>query len=333
MRLLLVLLLWPTLVFAQLPTGEEAPAPAAELGTGQAIGLGLTEGITEYLPISSTGHLIILTRVLGLDSDAPLQDAAGQTLWQTLPSADDPLGVPLTVRQAADTYVVIIQFGAIAAVALLYWRQILSIARGAIGRDPAGFRLGIQLALAFVPAAVIGLLAHEWIERELFSVAGVIAALVSGSLLMVYAEHWRRRRVAAGYDYRHPEKLTLANAVTIGCWQCLSLWPGMSRSMTCIVGGFFVGLDPRRSAEFSFLLGFVTLTAATAYKSLDTGAAMISVFGWPHVILGAVVATVAAAAAVRFLVAFLNRYGLYWFAIYRLLLAAILAVWYLRPGL
>lgn len=330
MRLLLVFLFWPAWVFAQSPAEDATPAPAAELGTGQAIGLGLTEGITEYLPISSTGHLIVLTRLIGLDSEAPLQDAVGQTLWETPPSADDPVGVALTVRQAADTYVVIIQFGAIAAVALLYWRQFLAIGRGAMGRDPAGLRLGIHLVVAFVPAAVIGLLAHEWIERELFSVAGVIAALVSGSLLMIFAEHWRRRRVAAGYDYRHPEKLTLSNAVTIGCWQCLALWPGMSRSMTCIVGGFFVGLDPRRSAEFSFLLGFVTLTAATAYKTLDSGAAMISVFGWPQVILGSIVATVAAAAAVRFLVAFLNRYGLYWFAVYRLVLAAVLAVWYLR---
>jgi undecaprenyl-diphosphatase len=111
--------------------------------------------------------------------------------------------------------------------------------------------------------------------------------------------------------------------------QCLALWPGTSRSMTTIVGGYFAGFAPRLAAEFSFLLGFVTLAAATVYKSYESGAAMIAVFGWPHVLLGAVVATVSAAIAVKFLVSYLTRHGLAVFAWYRLFMAAVLSALYL----
>ena len=321
---LLFLCAFVTSSFAQSTASSPAPAaPAAELSVSDALILGTVEGVTEYLPVSSTGHLIIATHALGLEAEQPLHDRNGQPLWYVKPSAKHP-GEPLTVKLAADTYTVVIQFGAIAAVALLYWRQLLSMLNGLLGRDPEGARLLRNLIIAFLPAAVIGLALHHWIDR-LFSIGAVIAAQIAGAILILWAERFRRRRRAAGSEQHDVNAVTPKAALNIGLLQCVAMWPGTSRSMMTIVGGYLAGLDARRSAEFSFLLGFGTLTAATVFKSYKSGAAMIQVFGWSHVLLGCVVATITAAIAVRSLVGWLSRYGMSAFAYYRLGFAALLA--------
>ncbi|MFM1747524.1 MAG: Undecaprenyl-diphosphatase [Verrucomicrobiota bacterium] len=317
-----VLLLLPAVTPAAPPPAAGAEATAARLSVADAVILGVVEGVTEFLPVSSTGHLIIANHLLGLDRDTPLKGPAGETLWHKRPSARNPAGEPLTLKLAADTYAVVIQAGAIAAVALLYWNSLLSMLNGLLGRDPAGRRLLVSVLIAFVPAAGLGFLAHGWIEAHLFSIGGVIAALVAGAVLMLWAEAWRRRRPVTDVA---PAEITPARAAVIGALQCAALWPGTSRSMMTIVGGYLTGLDPRRAAEFSFLLGFVTLTAASVYKGYRSGGAMIEVFGWGSVILGGIVAAVTAAICVRFLVHWLTRHGLALFAWYRLALAAVLA--------
>jgi undecaprenyl-diphosphatase len=325
---LLATLVCGSTAFAQPLT--PAPAPAAELSAVDAVILGVVEGVTEFLPISSTGHLIIATRLLHLESDAPLLGRDGQVLWHKKPSARHPDGVPLTLKLAADTYTVVIQFGAIAAVGLLYWPQLLAMLRGLIGRDPSGRRLLINVLIAFVPAAVVGLLAHDWIDAHLFSVGAVLVALIAGAVLMFAAEYWRRHQAAGATRATYTHDLTPTAAAGIGLLQCVAMWPGTSRSMMTIVGGYFAGLDPRRSAEFSFLLGFVTLAAASIFKSYKSGAAMLAVFGVPHVLLGAVVAAITAGVCVRFLVHWLTQHGLAIFAWYRIALAGVLAaVFYL----
>jgi len=303
-----------------------APGPAGELSVRDAIVLGVVEGVTEYLPVSSTGHLIIATHFLGLESSAPLSGRDGQPLWFKRPSSRHPGGVALTTKLAADTFVVVIHFGAIAAVALLYWRQLLSMINGLLGRDPAGLRLFRNLIIAFIPAAIVGLALSGWIDAHLFSVTAVIAAQVAGAVFILWAERWRRRREAAQPAAKPVTEISPRQALNIGLLQCVALWPGTSRSMMTIVGGYFAGLDPRHSAEFSFLLGFVTLTAATLYKSYQSGAAMIEVFGWSHVLLGCVVAAITAALAVRFLVNWLSRHGMELFAWYRVAFAALLTI-------
>ena len=297
-----------------------AGAAAAELSVRDAIILGVIEGVTEFLPVSSTGHLIIATRVLGLESGNPIFDKDGKPMMHRKPKDGRP-GEMLTLKQATDTYIVVIQFGAIAAVALLYWSQLWSMWRGLLGRDPTGLRLLINVMIAFVPAAGIGFLAHDWIDAHLFSIPTVIVAQIIGAFVMFYAEYWYGKSLMAGTRVEK-EEISPAGAFGVGLLQCTALCPGTSRSMMTIVGGYFAGLDPRRAAEFSFILGFVTLTAASIYKSMKGGSVMIAVFGWSHVILGAVVAAITAAVCVRFLVHWLMRHGLAVFAWYRLIVAA-----------
>lgn len=322
-RLLLLLL---ALFGPGLAATARGPVPAEppRLSVGDAVVLGVVEGVTEFLPISSTGHLIIANELLGLNSAAPLLDAAGRPRWLRPPTPENPAGVPLTLKLAADTYAVVIQAGAIAAVVILYWRQFVGILWGLLGRNSAGFRLLRNLLLACLPAAAMGLLAHDLIDRHFFSVPAVIVALVAGALLMFWAERWRRSNGAP--PGAEPSDLTPAKSLGIGLAQCLALWPGTSRSMVTIVGGYLAGLSPVKAAEFSFVVGLPTLAGAALYKSFLSGPAMIEVFGWSSVLVGALVAAAAAAAAVKFLVALLTRRGLEVFAWYRLALAAVLAL-------
>jgi undecaprenyl-diphosphatase len=311
------------------PKSAPAPGPAAELGIGDAIVLGVVEGVTEFLPISSTGHLIIANRALGLESEAQLKDKAGQPLWYKAPSPKYPEGVPLTLKLAADTYAVVIQAGAIGAVVILYWQQLFLMLGGLLGRSSAGLRLLRNIALAFLPVVVFGLALHDLIDRYLFSVWAVIVALVAGAFLMLWAERWREANTGVGRTKGDAADLPPKRALYIGLGQCLALWPGTSRSMVTIVGGYLAGLSPAKAAEFSFLVGLPTLGGAALYKGVKSGPAMIEVFGWSSVLLGALTAAISAAVAVKFLVHILSRHGLAFFAYYRLVLAVILTIVYL----
>lgn len=273
----------------------------------QAIILGLVEGVTEYLPVSSTGHLILASSLLGLDETA---DRA----------------------QAVNAFNIVIQGGAILAVLGLYWPRILQMLRGVAGRDPKGFRLFINLVVAFIPAAILGLLFDDLIEAYLFSAWPVLFALAAGGVLMIVVDRVKlapMRRAGGGADI---DELTVKQALIIGLLQCVAMWPGTSRSMMTIVGGVVVGLRPKAAAEFSFLLGLPTLTGACVlklaknlYEAHQTGEPnLFDTLGWVNVALGLAVATVSAVVAVRWLVGFLNRHGLGAFGWYRLALCAVL---------
>jgi undecaprenyl-diphosphatase len=263
------------------------------LETWQALALGLVEGITEYLPVSSTGHLILAESLLGLDRPES--------------------------KPALDAFSIVIQGGAILAVLGLYWPRVLGMLRGLLGRDPAGLRLLVNLVIAFVPAVVVGVPLDHWIERHLFHPLPVVAALAGGGVIMIALDRGLPRGTR-GIDDVSPRQ-----ALLIGMFQCLALWPGTSRAMVVIVGGLLVGLRARDAAEFSFLLGLPTLGGACAYKLLKEHDA-IAQLGIAPVVLGIAVAAVSAALAVRWLVAFLNRHGLEPFGWYRLVLSAVLCV-------
>jgi len=263
--------------------------------------LGLVEGVTEYLPISSTGHLILASSLLGLDR--PEQ------------------------KSALAAFEVAIQGGAILAVLGVYAQRVAQMARGLVGRDPVGLRLLIHVALAFLPAALLGPLLDDPIEQFLFRPAPVLAALFAGGLWMIWLD--RSRTPAEGAAL---ESLSARGALAIGLFQCAAMWPGTSRSMMAIAGGVLLGLRASSAAEFSFLLGVPTLGAACIYKlaqnlleSSQTGAPnLFETLGAGATVIGFAVAAISAALAVRWLVGFLARHGLAPFGWYRIVLSVVL---------
>ena len=264
---------------AALPKAEQK-AQKGDIGMLDAFVLGLVEGITEFLPISSTGHLILANSFLGLDSQEPLLTPEGKSLKNSS-------GEAYTMKMAADAYAIIIQFGAILAVALLYRNSVLQMLMGLAGRSKDGLKLAANLFVAFLPAAIAGVMLHDFIESNLFG-------------------------VRAG------------QALLVGMLQCVAMWPGTSRSMMTILGGYAAGLRPAEAAKFSFLLGLVTLTAASFFKIFKDGEAIVKTISITPLAFGLVVAFVSSALSVSWLVRFLTRRGLAPFAWYRLALAAAL---------
>ena len=301
-------------------------ADVAKLSYGDAIILGLVEGVTEYLPISSTGHLILTNALLGLDGDDPIRNQRGELILISDPETATLR--PYTIGEAAYAYVIVIQAGAIAAVIILYWKTILQIALGCFGRDLKGRQLAINLVCAFLPAAIIGLLLDDWIEARLGdNVRAVAAALIVGAILMLVVERWRKhgqKKAINPEDGPSIYDLTIRQSVMIGLFQCVAMWPGTSRSMATIVGGYFAGLSPKHAAEFSFLLGLITLSAASGYKIVSDGSHMIAALEIRPVLLGCTVAFISAALAVKWLVAYLSAHGLALFAWYRIVLAILI---------
>lgn len=310
----------------------EAPVGVkTELTYFDGLVLGLVEGITEYLPISSTGHLILTNQLLGLNAATPLFDNNGQPI---LTDAIDPATqqpIPFTLKDAANGYAIIIQAGAIAAVLIVFWQRILIIILGIFGKSKPGLLMARNIIIAFLPAAFLGLLLDDLIESYLFGPYPVIVALVAGALLMLWVEAKRRPRI----EVRHAQEnlaekdlhhLSIRDCLIIGFLQCVAMWPGTSRSMMTIVAGYLVGLKPKLAAEFSFLLGLVTLTAASGYKSLSMGTNMLKALDWGPVFFGIFVATVSAALAVKWLVNYLTVHGLAIFAWYRIALAIIVTL-------
>ncbi|MGB0408440.1 MAG: undecaprenyl-diphosphate phosphatase [Opitutales bacterium] len=307
----------------QLHAQENIGSAPESLSYGNAIILGLVEGITEYLPISSTGHLILTNALLGLEGDTAMLDRDGNSILVEDRETGQPR--PYTIGEATYAYVIVIQAGAIAAVILLYWRSILNIALGCIGQSRTGRKLAINLIAAFIPAAVLGLLLDETIESFLGdNVIAVAAALVLGAIVMLIVERWRkhgRRGPVDPNDGPDLHELSIQQSLTIGLIQCIAMWPGTSRSMSTIVGGYLVGLSPKHAAEFSFLLGLITLSAASAYKLLGDGEQMLAALDFGPVLVGCLMAFASAMLAVKWLVGFLTKHGLALFAWYRIALA------------
>lgn len=278
---------------------------AAAMNLIQAFILGIVEGLTEYLPVSSTGHLIVAQRFMGIGLEG--QDKA-----------------------AADCFAICIQAGAILAVLGIYWPRVRQMFAGLVGKDREGLRLVAAMIAGFLPAAVIGILANDWIEARLFGLKPVVGAWLVGGVAILLVDRWMKR--GGGKEGVDLAEITWKMALVIGFAQCVAMWPGTSRSLMTILGGVLVGLRLAAAVEFSFLLGVITLTAATAKKAVwpiegigekyDTafGGAILMAdsYGPLPMIVGVVAATVSAAIAVKWMVAYLNRRGLGVFGWYRL---------------
>ncbi|MFM7374050.1 MAG: undecaprenyl-diphosphate phosphatase [Chthoniobacterales bacterium] len=271
----------------------------------QALILGLVEGITEYLPVSSTGHLLLAQRLLGIPSST-----------------------------ASDAFAISIQGGAILAVLGLYRARVASMIRGVFGQDETGRKLAINLVAAFIPAAVLGLLLEKIIKKYLFGgdewgLWPVVAAWMVGGLAILAVSWQRKRSGATPRAGLSLDQLTLRMAVIVGVAQCIAMWPGVSRSLITIVGGVLVGLSLPAAVELSFLLGVITLSAATAKDAWDNGAEMLAAYGPVPLAIGFISAWISAILAVRWMVGYLNRHGMEIFGWYRVLLAIVVAAWLL----
>lgn len=259
------------------------------LAPWEAVLLGLVEGTTEYLPVSSTAHLLVTGRLLGLGDGAE--------------------------GSALGTYVVAIQIGAIAAVVGLYRHRLGQMARGVAGTNAEGLGILFVVAVAFAPAALLGAVAGSSIRSLLFHPWPIVLAWGSGGLLLLL-------RPASRAGALRLEAVAVSQALLIGVAQVGALWPGVSRSLVTLLAGLALGLTVRAAIELTFLLGFVTLTAATAWDLARHGPELIEVYGLATPALGILTAFSAGFVSARWMTDRLDQAALPWFGAYRLLAAA-----------
>jgi len=257
---------------------------AGLLSIPEALLLGIIEGITEFLPISSTGHLLVVGHLIGFgDGEASV---------------------------AADTYSIAIQFGAILAVMYLYRVRMWSMARGVFGADNEGRAVLTRLILAFLPAAFLGAVFGDALKEKLFGPVPVaIAWCVGGVVLLV----WKQKPGTTALT-----DVSLRNALIIGVAQGLALWPGVSRSLVTLIAALALGLSMSAALEFSFLLGLLTLSAATVLDLSKHGSELVDQFGLLAPSVGFVCAFITALVAVKWMVAYLADHSLRMFGWYRL---------------
>ena len=304
------------LATAVLPAGEAGSSVPAEqvrasFTAGRAAVTGVVEGATEFLPVSSTGHLILANAAMGVPAGADVAVAG----------VVDRRGRAVSLKRAADDYIVIIQVGAILAVVAAFWRRF---------RHPNP-RLVLSTLVAFLPAAALGLLAKDLIADHLFDPRVVAVALLAGGLAMLAFDRLLPRGERPAHD--ELDVLTLPQALRVGCFQCLALVPGTSRSLATLLGGRAAGLSHAAAAEFSFLVGFVTLTAASLYKAWQLGPALVQIYPAGPALLGLAVSFAVAYATAGWLVEHLQRRGFAAFAWYRIVLGlALLAAWAWLPA-
>ena len=262
----------------------------------QSFILAIVEGLTEFLPVSSTGHMILTEGILGMESTPYLK-----------------------------AFTVMIQFGAILSVLVYYFRRFLPFPMFGLQPDSStslgGWSLYGLMILGCIPAAVLGLLLNDYIDTLLGSTWVVLVMLFLGGILMLYIDRL--------FPEHGERPLRPKNALIIGLFQCLAMIPGVSRSMATIVGGMQQGLTRRQAAEFSFFLAIPTMAGATLLKGYKLYKELgVEVFrdNWDTLLVGNVVAFIVALLAIKFFIGFVSKYGFRFFGYYRIALALIVAL-------
>ncbi|MEW9082170.1 undecaprenyl-diphosphate phosphatase [Caldanaerobacter subterraneus] len=250
--------------------------------------MGIVEGLTEFLPISSTGHLIIVGSFIKFTG------------------------------KFATMFEIVIQLGAILAVVYYFKDKILSSLK-ALKPGEWGFNLWYKTFIAFLPAAIIGILTHHYIEEHLFSPFTVAIALIVGAIMMIVIEDIFGKK----YKIDNMDKVSTSQAFWIGVAQVMSLFPGMSRSASTIMGGMLVGLSVRAAAEFSFFLAIPTMLAATGFELVKNITSM-SLLEWEALAVGFIMSFITALIVVDKFLAYLKRHVLKPFAYYRLLVGVLM---------
>jgi len=256
--------------------------------------LGIVEGVTEFLPVSSTGHLILATKLLGYDA----------ARWEV--------------------FNIVIQLGAILAIVVLYWRTFWAVLQGCLKFEPVSLRFVRNILIAFIPAAVIGLVLHKRIEALLGNAEVVAIALIVGGIAILGVERFTKEGNIAGVA-----DIPVSKVIGIGFLQCLAMVPGVSRSGATILGALALGVERRTAAEFSFFLAIPTMVGATTLElfknrhELATGGGV----GMASIAIGAAVAFVVALLVVRAFVGFVGKHGFGPFAWYRIVAGGAALVW------
>ncbi len=262
-----------------------------------AIMLGIVEGLTEFIPVSSTGHLILAAEIFGYDAEQ----------WKV--------------------FNVVIQLGAILAVVVQYWRTFWAVGWGLLRLEPMSIRFLRNLLIAFLPSAVLGLALKDYIDVMLGSPLVVAWALIAGGFAIIAIERWAKPGPASGIA-----QLPARQALGVGLFQCISMIPGISRSGATIMGALAMGIERRTAAEFSFFHAVPTMLGATTLELLDNREALaagLGPVGWNEIAIGFTVSFVVAIVVIRGFVAYISRSGFTPFAWYRILagIAALVLLW------
>jgi undecaprenyl-diphosphatase len=256
--------------------------------------LGIVEGLTEFIPVSSTGHLILAGELLGFKS-----------------------------AQSA-TFDIVIQLGAILAVVVLYWRRFTGVAAGLVRREPDALAFARNVALGCLPALIVGAVAYRYIKAMLESPVTVAVALIVGGVAILVIE-----RLVKPAPEGAVETMGWRTALGVGVVQCLSMIPGMSRSGATIMGALSLGVDRKTAAEFSFFLAIPLMMAASAKELWETRSAMGSI-DWTPIGIGFAVSFVVALAVIKAFIGIVGRYGFAPFAWYRIAAGTAALVWLLN---
>ena len=257
-----------------------------------AILLGIVEGVTEFIPVSSTGHLILATELFGYD-------AAQWAMFN-----------------------VVIQLGAILAVVVQYWRTFWAVGFGLLRWEPISVRFVRNLLAAFIPSAVLGLALKDQIDTMLGSPSVVAWALIAGGIAILAIEKIAKPGPPTGIG-----QLPLRQALGVGLAQCVSMIPGVSRSGATIMGALAMGIERRTAAEFSFFLAVPTMLGASTLELIDNGTKLTGTVGWSEIAVGFAVAFVVALVVIRMFVAYVSRAGFAPFAWYRIVAGIAALAW------
>ena len=253
--------------------------------------LGIVEGLTEYLPVSSTGHLILATELMGFEANR----------WAL--------------------FNVAIQPGAILAVVVLYWRTFRDVLVGLFQREPSAWRFTRNVLIAFLPAVVIALIIGDYIDVLLENAVVVAWALIIGGIAILIVEKFARPNECGGVA-----NVTLRQAVGVGIVQCLAMVPGVSRSGATILGAMSLGVDRKTAAEFSFFLAVPTLSGATVLQLIRHGDTLTSDMAG-YIAIGSLVSFVVAIVVVKAFISIVTRYGFGPFAWYRIIAGSAALAW------
>lgn len=263
----------------------------------KSIIVAIVQGMTEFLPVSSTGHMILV---------------------------GDLIGFPET--EFTKMFNVVIQLGSILAIVVLYWDKLWGLVKSFFRKEKKGINFVIAILIGIIPAAIVGLLFDDLIDKYLFKSIPVIIGLVTGAILLIYVENKFRDKATVD----SVDKITKGNALRVGLYQCLALWPGMSRSSSTIMGGWISGLDSKTASEFSFFLAIPVMAGASLLKTLkfqsNVGFHTLGSTELVAFIIGFIVAFLVALVVVRRFINFIQKRSMKVFAYYRIAISIVFAI-------